>query len=275
MPAFFTLLMDRPPTDPGASILFDNGTDADVAFYPVHGYGPCPSQDLCPMHGYGPCPTPLATPPPEPKVVDEPFSYPDLPTSMPANEDEDIFAPPGYGRVPAMMEWEVKSNKEEEQWLNSVVKQDPTTPLEIDKPGTTIPDLTTATGMKIEDAASSSTAPASPSPPPPASPRTPPPAARRILCHFVATLEQHCPGLRSGSWALAGLHLPGYSMGGRPPLETRRHWAPLAMDDGIPSGGGGMGGMDPNRSTYQSSYPLHQRCCHGPGPKGLMGCGPC
>ena len=163
---FFDAAQAPPP--PG--VFFGNGMDAGVAFCPVHGYGPCPARDFCPVHGYGSCPPPPATPPPEPEVIDEPLAYPDLPTPTPADEDEEHFAPPGYGPVPAMMEWEVTPNEEEEHWLNSVVKQEPTSPAEIDEPGATIPDLNTTTGVKIEDAASSSTAPASPSPPPPASP---------------------------------------------------------------------------------------------------------
>ncbi|XBH73829.1 hypothetical protein VPH35_100883 [Triticum aestivum] len=193
---FFDAAQAPPP--PG--IFFGNGMDAGVAFCPVHGYGPCPARDFCPVHGYGPCPPPPATPPPEPEVIDEPLAYPDLPTLTPADEDEEHFAPPGYGL--------------EEQWLNSVVKPEPTTPAETDEPGATIPDLNTATGVKIEEAASSSKAPSSPPPLPPASPRTPPPVARRILRRFAAALEQHRPGLRSGSWAPAGLHLPGYAAGG-------------------------------------------------------------
>nr|XP_020149280.2 extensin-like [Aegilops tauschii subsp. strangulata] len=207
---FFDATQAPPP--PG--IFFGNDMDAGVAFCPVHGYGPCPARDFCPVHGYGPCPPPTATPPPEPEVIDEPLAYLDLPTPTPADEDDEHFAPPGYGPVLAMMEWEVTPNEEEEEWLNSVVKQEPTSPTETDEPGATIPDLNTATGVKIEDAASSSTAPASPPPPPPTSPRTPPPAARRILRRFTAVLEQHRPGLRSDSWAPAGLHLPGYARGG-------------------------------------------------------------
>ncbi|KAF7001703.1 hypothetical protein CFC21_017314 [Triticum aestivum] len=228
---FFDAAQAPPP--PG--VLFGNGMDAGVAFCPVHGYGPCPARDFCPVHGYGPCPSPPATPPPEPEVIDEPLAYPDLPTPTPADEDEEHFAPPGYGPVPTMMEWEVTPNEEEEQWLNSVVKPESTTPAETDEPGATIPDLNTATGRKIEEAASSSKAPTSPPPPPPASPRTPPPAARRILRRFAAALEQHRPGLRSDFWAPAGLHLPGYAAGGGgPPPEDRRRWAPLAAADGIP-----------------------------------------
>ena len=113
-----------------------------------------------------------------------------------------------------MMEWEVTPNEEEEQWLNSVVKQEPTTPAKTNEPVATVPDLNTATDVKIAEAVSSSTAQASPPPPPPASPRTPPPTARRILRHFAAALEQHRPGLRPVSWAPAGLHLPGYAAGG-------------------------------------------------------------
>ncbi|XBI09794.1 hypothetical protein VPH35_137267 [Triticum aestivum] len=232
MPAFVAPQMDWAPADAAALFLgeedfFDaaqappppgifsgNGMDVGVAFCLVHGYAPCPARDFCPVHGYGPCPPPPATPPPEPEVIDEPLAYPDLPMPTPADEDEEHFAPPGYGPVPAMMEWEVTPNEEEEQWLNSVVKQEPTTPAETKEPGATIPDLNTATCVKIEEAASSSKAPASPPPPPPASPLTPPPAAPRILCRFAAALEQHRPGLRSGSWAPAGLHLPGYAAGG-------------------------------------------------------------
>lgn len=47
---------------------------------------------------------------------------------------------------------------------------------------------------------------------------------------------------------------------------------------GSRGGGGGMGGIDPNRPTSRpplSARCLHQRGRHGPGPKGLVGCGPC
>lgn len=133
MPAFVAPPMDWAPAKAAASFLgkeeffdaaqappppgvfFGNGMDAGVAFCPVHGYGPCPARDFCPVHGYGSCPPPPATPPPEPEVIDEPLAYPDLPTSTPADEDEEHFAPPGYGLVPAMMEWEVTPNEEEEQ----------------------------------------------------------------------------------------------------------------------------------------------------------------
>ena len=46
-------------------------------------------------------PSTIGTPPPESEVIDEPLAYPDLPTPMPADENEEHFAPLGYGLVPA------------------------------------------------------------------------------------------------------------------------------------------------------------------------------
>ncbi|KAI4977506.1 hypothetical protein ZWY2020_059643 [Hordeum vulgare] len=146
---------------------------------------------FCPVHGYGPCPPPPATPPPEPEIVEGP-TYPDLPTPTPA--DEELLAPPGYGLVPAMAEWEV-------------------TPTEADEAGATIPDLKTATDVKIENGAS---------------PRRPPPTARRILRRFAAALERHRPGLRSGSWAKLASTFPATPRRGRPPSEACRREAPSA-----------------------------------------------
>ncbi|KAI4982839.1 hypothetical protein ZWY2020_023331 [Hordeum vulgare] len=132
---------------------------------------------FCPVHRYGPCPPTPATLPPEQEMVGGP-TYPDLPTPTPA--DEEPLAPPRYGPVPAMAEWEMTLMEAAEA---------------------SAPEEATETGATI---------PASPPPSPQASPRTPPAAALRILRRFAAAFERHRPGLRSGSWAHAGLHLPGY-----------------------------------------------------------------
>lgn len=105
--------------------------------------------------------------------------------------------------------------EEEQQWLTTAVKKEPTTPVTADETGAPIPDLNTAAGVQIKEVASPPSAPASSTPPPPSSTlATPLPEAHRILRRFAAALERHRPGLRSGSWAPVGLNLPGYPAGG-------------------------------------------------------------
>ncbi|KAI5008184.1 hypothetical protein ZWY2020_009232 [Hordeum vulgare] len=150
---------------------------------------------FCPVHRYGPCPSNPANPPLE-SEIDGGDTYLDFPTPTPA--DEEPLAPPGYGPVPAIAEWEVILTEMAGASAPSEAADAcaPTEAAEASAP-------TEATG-------SGATIPASPPPSPQARPWTPPAAARRILRRFAAALERHHPGLRSGSWAHSGLNLPGY-----------------------------------------------------------------
>lgn len=75
--------------------------------------------------------------------------------------------------------------EEEQQWLTTAVKTEPTAPVTVDETSAPILDLNIAAGVQIREAASSSTPPSAPGPAtPPPPPSTPPPEARRILRRF-------------------------------------------------------------------------------------------
>ncbi|KAI4974670.1 hypothetical protein ZWY2020_048277 [Hordeum vulgare] len=160
---------------------------------------------------------PPPTPPYYPGLRETaPPLHPQLPTPTPSDEDPIHFFPPGYGPVPSG-DWEVMPTEEEQQWLTTAVKKEPSAPSTADGTSAPILDINADAGVQIEEAASSSTPPSATraaTPPPP--PSTPPPEARRILRRFAAALERTRPGLSTGSWAPAGLNLPGYPAGGSP-----------------------------------------------------------